>query len=226
MKKTFKEVSFGVVPIIIIITILQFTIVRLETKLYMNFLISNIFVILGITLFLFGVSIAFTPMGSDIGSSLIKKGKLSIVLIFSFIIGFAVTLPEPAVQTIIDQIITINPDISKYLLLIVAAFSVGLFILLAFLMFIFKWRFKYVVTIGYTLFFILLLLAPSSYKSMAIDIGTLTTGSLTVPFFLALGMGISAVSAKDEESQSSYGVLVLASLGPILAILLLGVIFK
>ncbi|MDD4077982.1 MAG: DUF1538 family protein [Bacilli bacterium] len=224
MGKILKEVALGVIPITIIMTVLQFAVVKLDITLYINFLTSNIFVILGIALFLFGVNTAFIPMGSDIGSSLIQKGKLSVVFIFSFAIGFAVTLPEPAVQTIITQIITISPNMSRYLLLYVTAFSVGLFILLAFLMFIFRWQFKYVVTIGYSLFFILLLLAPPTYKSMAIDIGTLTTGSLTVPFFLALGLGISAVSAKDEKSQSSYGVLVLASLGPILAILLLGVI--
>lgn len=224
MGKTLKEVALGVIPITVIITILQFTVIKIDTTLYINFLISNIFVVLGIALFLFGISIAFIPVGQDIGSSLIQKGNLRLLLLFGFIIGFAVTLPEPAVQTIINQIINLNPNIPRNLLLFVTAFSVGLFILIAFLMFVFKWPIKYVVTIGYSLFFILLLLAPPTFKSMAIDVGTLTTGSLTVPFFLSLGIGIAAVSASDSKTQSSYGILVLASLGPILAILLLGVI--
>lgn len=224
MGKILKEVTLGIIPILLIVTLLQFTLLHLEMELFINFLVSTIFVVLGISLFLFGINVAFIPVGSDIGSSLVEKGNLKLLLFFGLLIGFAVTLPEPAVQTIINQIVEFNPTINKTLLLFVTAFSVGLFILIAFLMFLLKWPFKYVVTIGYSLFFILLLLAPPIFKSMAIDVGTLTTGSLTVPFFLSLGIGISAVTSNKKDSQSSYGILMLASLGPILAILLMGVL--
>ncbi|MFA7566143.1 MAG: DUF1538 family protein, partial [Alkalispirochaeta sp.] len=109
---------------------------------------------------------------------------------------------------------------------LVTAASEGLFILLSFLTIFLRVPIKYTLTVIYAAIVVLLIAAPVDFKSIAIDVGTLTTGSLTVPFFMALGSGIAAVTARDEKSQSSFGVVALASMGPIIAILLLGVLTR
>jgi hypothetical protein len=224
MTKILKEVSIGALPIIVLISLLELFLVHLPLETYFRFLSSSIFVIFGVSLFLFGVNIVFVPVGGDLGSALVEKGKLGIILLSGFVIGFSVTLPEPAVQTIVMQIARIKPDLSGFAILIVTATGVGIAILLAFLTFFLRIKYKYIMSAGYGLMFILLFAAPASFRSMAIDVGTLTTGSLTVPFFMSIGIGISAVTSRTSENQSSFGILAIASLGPILAILLLGVI--
>lgn len=224
MKNHLKEISLGIVPVVILITILQFSILHVEIETYIKFLLSNIFVIFGISMFLFGVNIAFVPVGEDIGSALMEMGKMWVTLVFGFFIGFAVTLPEPAVQTLVLQITRLDESLSNYVILLVTAFGVGIFVLISFLRFYLKIKFKYLITIGYAIVFILLFLAPPEFQSMAFDVGAVTTGSLTVPFMMALGIGMAAVMARDGEVQSSFGTLALASIGPIIAILLLGVV--
>lgn len=224
LKSHLKEVCIGIIPVIALITILQFTVLHVDLETYIGFLLSNVFVIIGIGLFLFGVNIAFVQVGEDIGSALMEKGKMWVTLLVGFFIGFAVTLPEPAVQTLVLQITKISPNLSSYVILIVTALGVGVFVLISFLRFYLKIKFRYLLTGGYAIVFILLFLAPAEYQSLAFDIGAVTTGSLTVPFMMALGIGMAAVMARDGETQSSFGTLALASIGPIIAILLLGVV--
>ena len=135
MKNHLKEISLGIVPVVILITILQFSILHVEIETYIKFLLSNIFVIFGISMFLFGVNIAFVPVGEDIGSALMEMGKMWVTLVFGFFIGFAVTLPEPAVQTLVLQITRLDESLSNYVILLVTAFGVGIFVLISFLRF-------------------------------------------------------------------------------------------
>lgn len=121
------------------------------------------------------------------------------------------------------QVLQLKPDLSNIIILLVTASGVGLAILLAFLVILLRINYKYVVTIGYGIMILLLFLAPNSFRSMALDVGALTTGSLTVPFFMSIGLGMSAVTSKSSN-QASFGILAIASLGPIITILLLGVI--
>lgn len=225
MKEHLKELVLGVAPVFLFITILHFTITPVGLELYIKFIISSIFVILGVSTFLYGINVALIPLGKDISSTLVQKGNVKLLLIFGLIIGFAVTVLEPAVLTIIEQLPTDLPFTRNFILYVTAA-SVGLFILVSFLTILFKIPIRYTLTVVYFLVIILLILAPQEFKSVAIDVGTLTTGSLTVPFFMALGSGIAAVTAKEGETQSSFGVVAIASMGPIIAILILGVISR
>lgn len=225
MKQHLKELSLGVAPVFILISILHFTITPVGAELYFKFILSSIFVILGVSIFLYGINVALIPLGKDISSTLVQKGNVKLLLIFGLIIGFAVTVLEPAVLAIIEQLPN-NFPFSKNVVLYVTAISVGVFILLSFLTILFKIPIRHTLSIVYGLIIILLILADEQIRSIAVDVGTLTTGSLTVPFFMALGSGIAAVTAKDSEAQSSFGVVALSSLGPIIAILILGVISR
>ena len=223
MKNILKEVFIGMIPILILVTILQFTIVHLPMEMYLRFLINTVFVCFGISLFLFGVNIVFVPVGNDLGSKLVETGKIAVILIFGFVVGFSVTLPEPAVQTVVGLVRQINPALSDSVILIITALGVGI-ATLAFLTFFLRLKYKYVVTVGFGLLIILMILAPAEFRSMALDVGALTTGSLTVPFFMAIGVGISAITSKSSDNQASFGILAITSLGPILAILILGIV--
>lgn len=225
MKQHLKELSLGVAPVFILISILHFTITPVGAELYFKFILSSIFVILGVSIFLYGINVALIPLGKDISSTLVQKGNVKLLLIFGLIIGFAVTVLEPAVLAIIEQLPNKFP-FSKNVVLYVTAISVGVFILLSFLTILFKIPIRHTLSVVYGLIIILLILADEQIRSIAVDVGTLTTGSLTVPFFMALGSGIAAVTAKDSEAQSSFGVVALSSLGPIIAILILGVISR
>ncbi|HPT89112.1 MAG TPA: DUF1538 domain-containing protein [Bacilli bacterium] len=225
MKQHLKELSLGVAPVFILISILHFTITPVGAELYFKFILSSIFVILGVSIFLYGINVALIPLGKDISSTLVQKGNVKLLLIFGLIIGFAVTVLEPAVLAIIEQLPN-NFPFSKNVVLYVTAISVGVFILLSFLTILFKIPIRHTLSVVYGLIIILLILADEQIRSIAVDVGTLTTGSLTVPFFIALGSGIAAVTAKDSEAQSSFGVVALSSLGPIIAILILGVISR
>jgi len=225
MKQHLKELSLGVAPVFILISILHFTITPVGAELYFKFILSSIFVILGVSIFLYGINVALIPLGKDISSTLVQKGNVKLLLIFGLIIGFAVTVLEPAVLAIIEQLPN-NFPFSKNVVLYVTAISVGVFILLSFLTILFKIPIRHTLSVVYGLIIILLILADEQIRSIAVDVGTLTTGSLTVPFFMALGSGIAAVTAKDSEAQSSFGVVALSSLGPIIAILILGVISR
>ncbi len=226
MRKQLKEIALGVIPIVLFITVLHFTLTPLGAERYVRFLLSSVLIVFGISIFLYGVNVALVPLGKDIGSSLVKKGSVSLLLLFGLIIGFAATIPEPAVLTIIAQLPIENLGIPVVVIHLVTAASVGLFILLSFLTIFLRVPIKYTLTVIYAAIVVLLIAAPVDFKSIAIDVGTLTTGSLTVPFFMALGSGIAAVTARDEKSQSSFGVVALASMGPIIAILLLGVLTR
>ena len=118
-------------------------------------------------------------------------------------VGFSVTLPEPAVQTVVGLVRQINPALSDSVILIITALGVGIAIALAFLTFFLRLKYKYVVTVGFGLLIILMILAPAEFRSMALDVGALTTGSLTVPFFMAIGVGISAITSKSSDNQAS-----------------------
>ena len=225
LKNTFKEVISGILPIFVIITILQFTIVNVDFSLYINFLLASFFVVFGLTLFLIGIHYGFLKAGEHIGKAIIHLGKLSIILLILTILGFAVTLVEPDVQVFSDQAASIIEQIDGSTFCIFIALGVGIFTAFAFLRMILNVPIKYILLVGYILAFALALLCPELF-AVAFDAGGATTGALTVPFILALAMGFSSVISKKSKTSSSLGIIGIASLGPILASLIMGVIGK
>jgi hypothetical protein len=226
IKDTFFEVIYGVFPIAIIITILQFTIVKMPLDLYLNFIGGALLVIIGLVLFLAGIESSFVPIGESFGNSLVKSGNLRLILLFGFIIGFAVTLPEPDVQVFVRQVTTVVSKISGIKLLVLIALGVGISVLIAFLRIFLNIHIKYFFIVGYVAAFILLIFCPSELRSIAFDVGGVTTGSLTVPFVMSLGVGVSSMIARKNTTADGFGILAIASIGPIIAVLIMGVIAK
>ena len=227
IKYTIKEVIYAVLPIGILVPIMQFTIAKLPSEVFLNFIGGTLLIMLGLILFLLGIQIGFIPMGEMVGSAIVKKGKLWMMLLFGFIIGFVVTIAEPDVQVLAQQVDGVSEGaISKSFILIFVALGVGIFVALALLRIFLKIPIHYLLIGGYSLVFLLSFFSSPDFLAVAFDAGGVTTGPMTVPFILALGIGVASVTGKKRSGGDSFGLVALASIGPILAVLLMGVYYR
>lgn len=224
IKQTLKEILLGIFPVLILITLLQFTIAPVPFATFYNFLIATLFVICGLFLFLFGIEFGFLKIGEHIGSALVKTGHMRLLLLFGVILGFGVTLLEPDVQVFSDQVANMLATVNGTTLAAIIAIGVGIFTAIAFLRMFLNVPIKYILIAGYLLAFLLVLICPPEISSVAFDAGGATTGILTVPFILSLAMGISSLISKKKSTSNSFGIIGIASLGPILSVLIMGVI--
>lgn len=223
---TLKEVTIGIVPVLIIITLLQFTIAPVELELYIRFLWSTAFVILGLFLFLIGIEYGFQQAGESIGKAVVKSGKLRWILFITILLGFGVTLLEPDVQVFAEQASKMIESIDAIWFCSVIAIGVGLFVGVAFLRIFLGISIKYILLAGYLLAFVLVIFCSKDVSAAAFDAGGATTGALTVPFMLSLAMGVSSMISKNKKTSGSFGIIGIASLGPILSVLIMGVLTK
>lgn len=227
IKEVVLEVVYAVIPITVLVTVLQFTVAKLPAGAFINFIGGSIMVMLGLVLFLIGVKIGFLPVGEMVGSAIVSKGKLWIVLFFGFVIGFVVTVAEPDVQVLAQQVYGVSDGaISKSLIVAVVALGVAIFVALALLRIFLKIPLNYLLIGGYALVFIIALFTSPEFLAVSFDAGGVTTGPMTVPFILALGVGVTSVTGSKHSSDDGFGLVALASVGPILAVLLLGVFYR
>lgn len=226
IKNLMKEVLLGILPVVIIISILHFTITPVATILYVKFLVSTVFVILGLFLFLIGIEYGFQSAGENIGKAIVKTGKLRWILFVTALVGFGVTMVEPDVRVFSEQAADMIASVNATEFCSVIAIGVGLFVSVAFLRMFLSVPIKYILLVGYALAFILIMYCPSELSASAFDAGGATTGALTVPFLLSLAIGVSSMISKNKQTSSSFGIIGIASLGPILSILIMGVLTK
>lgn len=213
-----KENATSILPIAAIVLLLDFTVTPLGTTMTFQFLFGTALTILGLTIFLLGADIGIIPIGEKVGTALTRKRNLPLLLCVAFIIGFMVTIAEPDVQVLAKQICSINPAISSTLLVVMIAFGIGLFVALGLLRTVLQIPMKYFMTIAYILIFIMAAFTSETFVPLAFDASGATTGPMTVPFIFALGMGVASKSSKDD----TFGLTGIASIGPIMAVLILG----
>ncbi|WP_216827639.1 DUF1538 domain-containing protein [Alkalihalobacterium elongatum] len=226
IRDTVKEVVYAILPITLVIVVLQFTLIWLPMEVFFQFLAGVVMVSLGLMLFLLGVHIGLLPVGEMVGSALPKTKKIGLILFFGFLLGFVVTVAEPDVRVLALQIDQVsNGEISRNILVYSVALGVGIFVALAMLRIVFNFSIKWLLLGGYGLVFLLAAFTPAHFIPISFDAGGVTTGPMTVPFILALGVGVASVLRGKTSSSDSFGLVALASIGPILAVLLLGVIY-
>ena len=206
-----------------IVLFLGLTFVPLDKYLLARFIIGGLLLIIGLTIFLLGVDLGIQPMGERCGAELTKKRSLALLLFVAFVIGFIVTAAEPDIQVFGDQVRGIFPFVNKIAITFVIAAGVGLFIMLGLLRTVLKLSLKWTLFIAYTILFILSLFAPESFFGIAFDSGGATTGPMTVPFIMALGLGVSSVSKDDDNS---FGLTGVCSIGPVMAVLIYAIILS
>lgn len=220
-----KESLFSVLPVVAMVLILYFTPwVSLSDTELAAFGVASVLLILGISLFNLGADIAMTPMGSYLGTGLTKSKKLTVLLSVCFAMGVLITVAEPDLSVLASQIADkVNPVI----LIAAVGVGVGVFLLLAVVKIVFKVSLSYLLMFFYMVLFALIALlletGNADFVALSFDSGGVTTGPLTVPFIMAVGVGISQTLGGKNASENSFGLIALCSVGPILAVTILGV---
>ncbi len=217
-----RESLISTLPIIIIVAILCLTISPVPTGLLLSFIVGAIMIIVGMGIFTLGADTSMTPIGSRIGTTLTKSKNLPIIVLVSFILGVAITIAEPDLQVLADTV----PHIDKIILLVTVGVGVGFFLAVCMLKNILGIKLKWLLLVFYIAIFVLAFLSDQNYLAVAFDSGGVTTGPMTVPFILALGIGVAKIRSDHNAESDSFGLVALCSIGPILAVLILGFFYE
>ncbi len=223
MKEKIKESAVSVLPVMAIVVLLNFTLAPLAQGQLAQFFLGGVLLILGLSIFLIGADLGMVPFGQRAGAALTRKRSLPLILIASFVIGFAVTIAEPDVQVLANQVAGVAPGIDKTMLLVMIAVGVGLFLVVGMLRVFLQLSLRLLLLLFYILVFVACAFADASFVSIAFDSGGATTGPITVPFIMAMGIGVAAtVKKSDSGGDNSFGFVGLASIGPIMAVAVMG----
>lgn len=217
-----KESIYSVLPITILVLLLHLTIVRLPKATLSSFLVGSLLLILGMGLFTLGADMSMMIMGEKMGSFLTKTRKIWLLVIVSFLFGVIVTVAEPDLQVLARQ----TPGVPDKILIWAVALGVGCFLVVAFLRTILQLKLNHILAVLYGIIFIVAVFTPNNFVSVAFDSGGVTTGPITVPFIMALGIGMAAVRGDKTSQEDSFGLISLCSVGPVLAVLILGIFYK
>lgn len=218
-----REASISVLPVAAIVLILSFTpLAELSATEQTVFAVSAIFLILGIGLFNLGADLAMTPMGEHIGSGLTKSKKIAVLLIVCFLMGVLITVAEPDLSVLAEQV---KGVMNNVVLIATVGVGVGIFLLLAILKIILRKDLSAMLMFFYMVLFALCALlienGKNDFLAMCFDSGGVTTGPITVPFIMALGVGIATTIGGKNSNENSFGLVALCSIGPILAVIIL-----
>ena len=216
-----KEALKAVLPIMGIVLLLCFTIAPIPTGLLMTFILGGILLIIGMMFFTLGAEIAMTPMGERIGTKLARTRNIPLVIFLCFILGFIITISEPDLQVLAEQV----SSVPNYILIVAVAAGVGIFLVVAILRMFIGISLSKMLIVLYPIVFIIAFFVPGDFLAVAFDSGGVTTGPMTVPFIMALGIGFSSVRSDKHAENDSFGLVSLCSIGPILAVLILGMIY-
>lgn len=222
LKEKWQEAVSAVLPIIGIVLLLCFIAAPISPSILLCFLMGAVLLLLGMMFFTLGAEVAMTPMGERIGTGLTKSKKLWLVLGLAFLLGFIITISEPDLQVLAQQV----PAVPNMVLILSVACGVGVFLLVAFLRMLFGIPLPPMLLVFYIIIFVLAFFVPEDFLSVAFDSGGVTTGPMTVPFIMALGIGISSIRSDRHAVDDSFGLVALCSIGPILAVMILGMIYN
>lgn len=213
-----RESAVSVLPILILVSLLCLFLTPMQAQLLLAFLIGALMLILGMGLFSLGAEQSMTPIGTKIGTALTKTKNLPLILGVSFLLGFAITVAEPDLQVLAETV----PHISSTVLLVTVGIGVGLFMSLCMYRIITGTNLRWLLLGCYALIFLLAAFTDPDFLCIAFDSGGVTTGPMTVPFILAMGMGVANIRSDNRAEADSFGLVALCSIGPILSVLLLG----
>lgn len=222
LSEKLSESLASVLPITLIVAVLALFFVPLDSSLFLSFLIGSVMIIAGMAFFTFGSDISMTQIGNHIGAKLTKSRRIWLILLLSFALGVIITIAEPDLTVLATNV----PAINSTVLILTVSVGVGLFLMLCMIRILFGIQLKWLFIIFYALIFILSFLADKNFLSVAFDSGGVTTGPITVPFIMALGVGVASIRSDEKAKSDSFGLVALCSIGPILSVLLLGFIYR
>ena len=219
---SFKEALGSVIPIALIVLILSVSCIPLDTGVLVMFILGTVMLIMGMSFFTVGSGISMEPLGDGIGKSLSKNKIIIIPLIICFILGFFITVSEPDLQVLAEQV----PTIPNFMLICCVAVGVGAFLSIAFIRNKKELSLRTLLTVFYIIIIGMTFFAPKEFVPTAFDSGGVTTGPITVPFIMALGAGLAAGKKGRHTGEHSFGLVALCSIGPIVSVLLLSIFYN
>ncbi len=222
MLEKFREALTAVLPIVVLTLILSLTVAPIPSGVMLSFLLGALMLVGGMMFFSVGAEVAMTPMGELVGARVVQTKNLKLILILGFVLGVLITVSEPDLQVLAQQV----QAVPNLVLILTVGIGVGGFLVLALLRIFFRIDLRLLLFGFYTLLIGLVFLAPEKFRAVAFDAGGVTTGPMTVPFIMAFGMGIAAIRSDSSAAEDSFGLVALCSVGPILAVIVLSMIFR
>ncbi|MBZ2175573.1 DUF1538 domain-containing protein [Schnuerera sp. xch1] len=221
----FKEVLLSVLPISLFVIILSFTLIPIEAEVLVRFIIGAILIIIGLGIFLFGVDIGISPIGNLMGETIAKSNKVNIVGILGLVLGLLITIAEPDLQILANQVNDATGGIiPAYSIIIVVSIGVGAMVSIGLIRILFEKPLNRVFTILYFIIFILGLQVSEEFLAISVDASGATTGAMTTPFILALALGVAQLKGGKTSEEDSFGLVGIASTGPIIAVMMMSIL--
>lgn len=216
----FKEAVFAVFPVAVIVLILCLTVADVSFEFVFSFLVATLLLIVGMTFFTLGADISMMKIGQAIGSHITKSRSILLVTVVCFVLGVIVTIAEPDLRVLAESV----PIVETFVMIIAVAVGVGIFLAISFFRVYLQIKLSYILIAMYGIVFALALspLIPGDFVASAFDSGGVTTGPITVPFIMALGVGLASVRGDKNSAEDSFGLVALCSIGPIFTVLILG----
>ncbi len=222
LKEKTREALSSVLPITLIVLALSVTVTPMPIGTLLLFLTGACLAILGMGLFSLGADLSMMPMGEGVGAQLTRSRKVWLAVLVSFVMGVLITIAEPDLTVLANQI----PSIPNPVLIGTVAAGVGVFLVIAVLRTLFRVKLPTLLLACYAVVFVLSIFSPNAFVPMAFDSGGVTTGPITVPFIMSLGVGLAAMRSDKNTQEDSFGLVALCSVGPILAVLILGICYN
>ncbi len=222
IKDKIVESLRSVLPIALIVLALSVTLVPISTGDMFLFLVGVVCLIIGMSLFTAGAEMSMQQLGSKIGSTVGSSKKIWLIAFISFIIGILVTISEPDLVILAEQV----NGMDNWILILTVSVGVGIFLAIAVMRIVFNWNLTAIMIGFYAVAFVLAFFVDKSFLSLAFDSGGVTTGPMTVPFIMSIGAGVSMSKMSSSERNDSFGITGLCSIGPIISVLVLGIVMK
>lgn len=222
LREKLMEALKAVLPIVAIVLVLSFTIAPITPSILLCFLVGAVLVMAGMMFFTLGAEMSMTPMGEKVGACMTRSKNILVIVLMSFVLGVIITISEPDLQVLASQV----PSVPNMVLILAVAAGVGAFLVVALLRMLIGIALPPLLTCFYLIVFVLVFFVPESFRAVAFDSGGVTTGPMTVPFIMALGVGIASIRTDHHAADDSFGLVALCSIGPILAVMILGMIYK
>ena len=222
LKEKILESLSAVLPITGIVLLLSILLVPVALGAMVMFIVGAVMLVIGMGFFQLGAEMAMTPLGEGIGVQISKTRNIFVVFLIGFFMGMIITISEPDLQVLAQQV----PSIANLTLILTVAVGVGIFLALAILRIVFQINLSTILIVLYVALMGLSFLVPKDFLAVAFDSGGVTTGPMTVPFIMAMGVGLASVRGDKNASSDSFGLVALSSVGPVLAVLILGLFFR
>ncbi|MCM1262372.1 MAG: DUF1538 domain-containing protein [Butyrivibrio sp.] len=222
LKEKILESLSAVLPITGIVLLLSILLVPVELGTIVMFFCGAVMLVVGMGFFQLGAEMSMTPLGEGVGVQISKTRYIMLILLIGFSMGTIITISEPDLQVLAQQV----PSIPNYVLILTVAVGVGIFLAMAIVRILFQINLSTLLIIFYIALIGISFMAPKGFLAVAFDSGGVTTGPMTVPFIMAMGIGLASVRGDKNASSDSFGLVALSSVGPVLAVMILGCFYN